>query len=483
MLVINRKHIINGLVVGVSTLALFFFFFKILPYHLFHREQTQLFLFVPDVLKEYLKHPAAFAGLSGDFLTQFFYYEGLGPAIMTMILLLWEIVVFRLFSPYIRLWAWFPAVLALLWESGKQCGQFYPLSGTIALIGIGCTILICRSCFNRSWKSGIPVNIFTVIAGYWLFGYGFWSAGWYGIPNLQREYMMSLDSELYFGRWQKLNSLLAEEKVQNPFTSYYYNLLNVQQNQLPDRLMEYYQPAAQGLFLPVASTSTYLTIYAANEAWFALGDMTMAEHATMLGMIFSPNHKGARAIKRLAEINLVNNDDAAAMKYLRLLQRTLCYRDWAERRIPGKQTPEIKQWLEQKRSFLPETDTLRSAANVPLSLRHLLRNNPENKMARDYLLCFDLLNKDMFSFFNDYNEFADSSVPSRLYAEALLIYLAGSGASAEEVKKWRIPPLLFEEFNEYSRLYETNQGDGAPLQAKYGKSYWFYFHYAQMKTQ
>ena len=55
--------------------------------------------------------------------------------------------------------------------------------------------------------------------------------------------------------------------------------------------------------------STYLTIYAANEVWFALGDMTMAEHAAILGMIFSPHHTGARAVKRLAEINLVNGDE------------------------------------------------------------------------------------------------------------------------------------------------------------------------------
>ena len=51
--------------------------------------------------------------------------------------------------------------------------------------------------------------------------------------------------------------------------------------------MDGYQPASQGLFLPVAPHSTYLTIYAANEVWFALGDMTMAEHAAILGMIFS----------------------------------------------------------------------------------------------------------------------------------------------------------------------------------------------------
>lgn len=52
------------------------FFFRILPYHLFHREQTQLFLLATEPLAGYLRHPAALARLSGDFLTQFFITKG-----------------------------------------------------------------------------------------------------------------------------------------------------------------------------------------------------------------------------------------------------------------------------------------------------------------------------------------------------------------------------------------------------------------------
>ena len=476
----NRRYIEWG-VTGVGALALFLFFFKLLPYHLFHREQTQLFLYASEALTEYLKHPAALAGLLGDFLTQFFYYEGGGPAIMTVVLLLWGIVVFRLLLPYIGRWAWLPAVAAVVWEAGRQCGLLYPLSGTIALIGIGSLVLLCRSCFRRSWKLGLPVGVLAVVAGYWLFGYGNWSSGWYNTPDLERERLLALDSEMYFGRMEKVQKLLAELDLHTPFATYYYNLLHARQMQLPDKLTDYYQPASQGLFLPVAPTSTYLTIYAANEVWFTLGDMTMAEHATILGMIFSPRHTGARAIKRLAEINLINGDEAAAMKYLRLLQKTMCYRQWAERRIPGRQTSEIRQWLEQKQQLLPVTDTLRFSSNIPLSLRHLLRSNPDNGMARDYLLCFDLLNKDIGAFAQDYREFAAGGIPSRLYAEGLLIYLAGSNAPIEEVKKYRIPPQVLDEFNEYSKLYEANGGNGTTLQAEYGKTYWFYFHYATMK--
>lgn len=158
----RRKYIEWG-AAGIGALALFLFFFRILPYHLFHREQTQLFLLATEPLAGYLRHPAALARLSGDFLTQFFYYEGGGPAIMAVVLLLWGVVVFRLLVPYMGRWAWVPTVLAVAWEAGRQCGLSYPLSGTIALTGIGGVLLLCRSCMRRSWKSGLPVSILAVL--------------------------------------------------------------------------------------------------------------------------------------------------------------------------------------------------------------------------------------------------------------------------------------------------------------------------------
>lgn len=66
---------------------------------------------------------------------------------MAIVLLLWGVVVFRLLVPYMGRWAWIPTVLAVAWEAGRQCGLSYPLSGTIALTGIGgvccCVVAAC----------------------------------------------------------------------------------------------------------------------------------------------------------------------------------------------------------------------------------------------------------------------------------------------------------------------------------------------------
>ena len=46
------------------------------------------------------------------------------------------------------------------------------------------------------------------------------------------------------------------------------------------------------LILPVNPSASFLSILFANELWFTLGDMTMAEHCAMLSMIFSPRNSG-----------------------------------------------------------------------------------------------------------------------------------------------------------------------------------------------
>ena len=105
----------------------------------------------------------------------------------------------------------------------------------------------------------------------------------------------------------------------------------------------------------------------------------------------------------------------------------------------------------------------------------------EEEMARYVTIFFDLLNKDIPAFAQDYQEFlaGNSAPPCRLYAEALLVFLAGKTASLDEVKRWNIPPSLMADFHEYTRLYEAGGGKAAPLRSKFEKTYWFYFHFAQ----
>lgn len=278
------------------------------------------------------------------------------------------------------------------------------------------------------------------------------------------------------GNWDKVAQLTAGSRPSELY-AYYHNLAMAMQGCLADSLMYYYQPFERGLFLPVGETSGQLRIAASSEVWFRLGEMTMAEHSAMLAQIFSPNHFGVPYLKRLAQINLVNGQEEAARKYLRLLSKEDGCREWVSDRIPGSQSNEVKREIASLRALVPKSDMVHMPSDYRGMLKHLLASNPDNELARQYLLCLDILLKNLDHFIEDYDPSRDRS---RLYDEAVLIYLAQRGAiTAQNVEHFNLSAEVLQDFSDYNNMLMSNQGAMEPMQKKYGKTYWFFYQYAK----
>lgn len=297
----------------------------------------------------------------------------------------------------------------------------------------------------------------------------------WGHPDKLSEQMMGLTVEASLENWEAVATLAREDR-RSLVGTYYYNLANAHRGQLADRLLDYYQPFERGLFLPVGEKSTPFQIACASDVWFALGDMSMAERDAMLGMLFSPAHTGSRYLRRLAETNLVSGDFEAASKYLRMLQGSPGDRQWARERLPGVWSPTYAARIEQKRALMPTFDLLHGMDQTPLILRILLNSHPQNRMALDYLLCYDLLTKDLDAFVGD---FVPSLTQSRLYEEAMLIVLAAKGGmDPENFDHYHISQETLDRFNRFVTIYKRDGGSGKNLTADFGRSYWYYFYYA-----
>ena len=297
----------------------------------------------------------------------------------------------------------------------------------------------------------------------------------WGHPNEISEVAMGLTVEAALENWDAVAALAAEDR-QSETGTYYYNLANAMHGTLPDRLLDYYQPFERGLFLPVGPQSKPFQIACASDVWFALGDMTMAERDAMLGMTFSPAHTGSRYLRRLAETNLVTGDFEAASKYLRILLNDPHERKWALERFPEAWSPEYRRRIEEKRALLPQYDIVHGMDQTPIILRVLLGSNPANKPALDYLLCYDLLTKDLDAFVGDYDP---SLTRSHLYEEAMLIFLAAKGGMTEEnFRYYNITPQTFARFNRFVTIYKQDGGSGRNLTGEFGKTYWYYFYFA-----
>lgn len=93
---------------------------------------------------------------------------------------------------------------------------------------------------------------------------------------------------------------------------------------------------------------------------------------------------------------------AAAQKYLGMLSRTLFYGKWARSRMPGRQDEAVQAELAKARARLTGKDFVHQAENPRAVLLGLLEADSTNTLARNYLLCYDLLCYDLDGFIRDY---------------------------------------------------------------------------------
>ena len=304
--------------------------------------------------------------------------------------------------------------------------------------------------------------------------------------NASEEKTLAFSSEAYFGHWDKVIRLNKNNDYPTYLSAYYTNLAYARQGKLCDELMQHYQPASHGLLLQINNSTGYIYGMASPDALMECGDMAQAQHSAMLAMTFTPHQRSSRMIRKLTEIAIINEDYAIAQKYLHMLLHTSLHRKWAKERlefINSGQCNSIPYW-NNKRQMLAKQDTLFSANQWRTSLANLIESNPQNKMAADYLLCFHLLNKDLKLFKKDYDRYYYPTfglLPPRLYQEALIVCMDEKDDPQEQLKHYRIPFQVYNDCLQYLSIYEEAQGDGHALQKQFRKTYWFYYHYAQLK--
>lgn len=296
------------------------------------------------------------------------------------------------------------------------------------------------------------------------------------LPQMNLEKTFAVDDEYYFGNYNKVARLAEEEEEPNQQMKFFYNLVMAQRGQLPDKLLSF-NDNYLGTFESIGPDTPTLTLKSINELYWVLGDMTFAERAAILGNVCSHDKRNIRMMKRLAEINLVSGDTVAAKKYLRILGKTFVWRKWSktvlealDEKANTEKSQAILSQYEEKAAYTNHIDTIRTSDNARIIMQELLESNPDNRVALDYLLCSDLLLKDMESFKHDYDSFCSKmKMPPhnvKLYQEALMIYLAGTHAPAEEWMKYIKRNDLMARFQQY------NQQRGS---LAFKDTYWYYF--------
>ena len=455
---------------ALAFLGSFGFFQFAYPYHLARREQLNLFLFDGDYIAGTYRGTGWLVRFAADFLEQFFHLPVIGPLIVALLLTGIGFTAYRICRHFLGRWPSLAVgTLFFAWSFLRETGNLYQTRYTLVVLGYLSLVLLALR-FRKVWLRPVTAAVFLAF-GAWSLGapwhpdYGkLWST-----PKLEYERMIGLDVETSREHWDKVLELSKTDLFMEE-ASYCYNLAHAMKGDLGETLLNHSQNYHYALLYPVSSERSIFTNTLAGEAWFQLGDMTVAEQSAITALQASPRHTGVRFLVRLARVNLVMGEDAAARKYLDILSRTLFYGKWARSRMPGHQDEATRTQIAEARAKMIRTDFVHHADDNRTILHALLEADPDNRPAREYLLCFDLMCYDLDAFMEDYIPGEDQG---RLYREAVLIWLSRNGRlNPEEVARYGVP------VSEVDRMGRFGRNPAA-----FRNTYWYYYWKAMQEAQ
>ena len=201
-------------------------------------------------------------------------------------------------------------------------------------------------------------------------------------------------------QWQRIIDKAKRHQASSPMGVSCVNLALAMQNQLCDRLFEFYQNGAEGLFPTFTRDMT--SPLPTAELFYQLGMINDAERYTFEAQEAIPNYrKSGRLTRRIAQCEIINGNYAVASKYLRQLKNSLFYRGWAKRQerfLYNEQAVNADQGYGRLRDLrIKHHDYLFSDQEMDQMLGLLLIDNKKynNRMAYECLIAYELLQRDL----------------------------------------------------------------------------------------
>ena len=453
----------------LAAAACFLFFQLKFRYHFFFVERSSLFVLSQDFLSGYFVKPAWSSCMAGDFLQQLYHYPVLGPLTLSVLLLVLGLFSLRSFNAVFAecrsgfLKNVMPVVLAaavMFVEARLNIYENARLASLVSLLGgflmwnvcsrakwwaFGLGSLLCCWCFGYGFavmlllellrcilQKRIPAGF--VCAAALCAGLGF--AASKPCRMITSEFMMypgagqwvdmrkeagvdlllAYDTEYARGNYARVIEMYEKAKYPRiKEMGFFYAMSASQFGLLPDKLRNIKDPMI-GPFVHVGEKSSLFLIEMMGEFYYLIGDMTYAERVSMHANSFTPSKCSPRLLQRLVMINLVTGDDKAALKYLRILEKSPIYRCWALDHNPASPSPEVQREIDAKRPFVNNHDVIHVGDNCHTILTGLLDSNKGNVVALDYMLCSDFMAGEKAMFYNDYKKYGprDKELYNRL---------------------------------------------------------------------
>lgn len=294
----------------------------------------------------------------------------------------------------------------------------------------------------------------------------------YGFDAKKYE-LMEYDYLVRIKDWNGIIAKAEQQTPDKPMSVSATNLALAMTNQLGERAFEFYQRGSQGLLPPFERN--YATTQLTGEIYFHLGLVNTAQRLAFEAMEAISNYnKSGRVLKRLVETNIINGQYKVAEKYIKILEKTIFYRRWAERMramLGDEKAINAHPLYGTLRQYRLQEDFLFSDTELDKICGQLFMHNHQNQMAAQYLLMMPLLDKDVPRFMQ-YAQYVQSQVRynPRSCQEAIAF---GFMQQRQQPPQGLISPLILQQLNDFSRIYSAG-GKGAPGLEQFRNSVWYY---------
>ena len=306
-------------------------------------------------------------------------------------------------------------------------------------------------------------------------------ASWFGIKASFDEMTYELidyDFLVRTEQWDKIIEKAEKKPATTPLSVSCVNLALSQKGMLADRLFEFYQNGGEGLF--PTFTRDMISPVSTAEIFFRLGMVNDAERYMFEAQEAIPNYrKSARLTRRIIECEIINGNYQVAAKLLRRLQKTLFYSNWANQMMAllGNEKAinrhpvygKLRKYREKKQDFLF------SDREMDQMLGLLFLNDNHNRMAYEYLMCYELLQRDMEKFMQYYplGRFVGYDHIPRTFQEILIGNWMKTHSDPRTIP-YSVDAQTVNNTLNFIQLYMQNPKDSQLSQQPYVSNAWHY---------
>lgn len=280
--------------------------------------------------------------------------------------------------------------------SKHLCHPEYPIPNSLGYIGLSYPLIVLILYYVRnrvfirkeSWKRIVSYAFLLIAMTYGIL---------YKKDPMEQAYRY--DYYARQGEWQEIVSHARAHSVRDMDALIYLNLALSHTGRFSDDLMRFPQIGVEG-FIPHDPKSRMGLIEASEVAW-QVGQVNAAQRFAFVGVLSSQRCVQPRLMKRLVETYLVTGEYRAAEKYIKILESTPHYRDWAKAQRPllDSVVCASTDWIKAKRAVLPVTDNpLDLTLTFPNALAFLIDDHADNRPAFEYGMGYLLVYKDLMTF-------------------------------------------------------------------------------------